>query len=218
MRTLDRIVKFDNRSRAFAAVEETGKLHSQHWHLEEVLDQGSEGACVGFSLTHNLLAHQFEPGRSPTSIAMRIYRLAKKVDEWAGESYSGTSVLAGCKVLKRKNVIRSYKWAFGLDDVLQVLALHGPLVLGIPWYESMYEPVDDMVSVGGNKVGGHAIFANGIDVENKTVTLHNSWGPDWGDRGEAEISWDDLGKLLSDEGEAVRLLMGTNRKEAVLDE
>lgn len=218
MRTLDRHPLFDPKSRDHRAIDETGPLRSHHWMLTQVLNQGSDGACVGFSLTHNLLAYQYPLGVPPKRMALRIYRLAKKIDEWPGEKYSGTSVLAGCKVLRRKGAITSYKWAFGLDDVLQVLAHHGPLVLGINWHESMYEAPDGVLTVDGAVAGGHAILANGINVEEETVTLHNSWGDAWGNGGEADISWLDLDRLLSDDGEAVRLIMGPQRTGAALDE
>lgn len=61
---------------------------------------------------------------------------------------------------------------------------------------------DGKVRVGGYLLGGHAIVAHGVSVTRRTVRLHNSWGPYWGINGEADISWDDLDRLLHEQGEA----------------
>jgi len=206
---LDRLVQFDDRSRGFRAAGPPAELAPAHWPCTEVLDQGREGACVGYSLTHGLLSEPIDiemRAHKMVPFARRVYRRAQRIDEWPGTNYEGTSVLAGCKVLRRANVIRRYEWCFGLDEVLQVLSNDGPVVLGIPWYDSMYEPVDGDLSIDGDLVGGHAILANGIDPDSQTVTLHNSWGPDWGIGGEAALSWTALDNLLSGQGEAVRLI------------
>jgi hypothetical protein len=206
---LGRLPEFDDRSRAFAAppAGPIRALQSAYWPCPEVLDQGTEGACVGYSLTHHLLADPIDlPMKYEQRMARRIYRRAKRVDQWPGEDYAGTSILAGCKILKRHGVVAGYRWAFGLADVVQVVAYDGPVVLGINWYESMYEPTGGRVEPEGRVAGGHAILCNGVDVDRETVTLHNSWGSGWGDRGEANLSWVHLDRLLREQGEAVRLV------------
>ncbi len=78
----------------------------------------------------------------------------------------------------------------------------GPCVLGVNWYEGMYSPDrDGFLHPTGAKVGGHAILATGVNVANRTVTLHNSWGKDWGTNGKAKLTWRDLGALLDQAGE-----------------
>jgi hypothetical protein len=209
---LGRLVEFDKRSRGFAAVDRGGfPMGSRHWECDWILDQGREGACVGFSLVHHLRATPIVWDRrtgipAATHAARRLYQNAKKVDKWPGENYSGTSILAGCRTLKRGGHISGYRWCFGYKDVLVAVAEQGPVVLGINWYESMYEPDRGRIEVAGEVAGGHAILCNGVDHLNRTVTLHNSWGPDWGDNGEAALSWDDLDLLLSQSGEAVSLV------------
>ena len=173
------------------------------WDNTVYLDQGTEGACVGFAWAHDLAGQPRAMEGITYRHALVIYNEAKKIDEWAGEEYEGTSVLAGAKVCRFNGWIQEYRWAFEFADVLKTLSYYGPIVLGIPWYEGMmYPDKDGNIKVSGSIVGGHAILATGIDVANRKVRLHNSWGPTWGDNGNAYISWDDLGTLLKQEGEA----------------
>lgn len=225
-RVVDRIPQFDERSRAFAAVSptDTRDFRSYTWRCDTYNDQGTEGACVGFSWSHDLAARP-KVVPADAEFALRIYRRARFIDPWPGEDYSGTSVLAGVKavqeVLNSNGVplIREYRWAFGIQDVLRVVGYMGPVVLGIDWYDSMYSPNEKhFINVSGEKVGGHAILANGvrivrknpllpakwdnIDLDKSFVRLHNSWGTEYGQGGDAFITVRDLDKLLQDGGEA----------------
>ncbi len=64
-------------------------------------DQGAEGACVGFAISRmmTLLNRRRYDG-------FRHYRESQKVDDWAGENYSGTSVRAGCDVARKQGMWR----------------------------------------------------------------------------------------------------------------
>lgn len=223
---LNRIPFFDERSREFRAVEglEEKPFRSYTWSCGIVLDQGSEGACVGFAWTHELAARPKVVVKD-TDFALGIYNRAKQIDYWPGEDYSGTSVLHGVKALqehvneKGQPLIREYRWAFGIQDVLRVVGYRGPVVLGINWFNNMYRPDStNFIYASGELAGGHAILANGvkivkiipdvsahwenIDLDKSYVRLHNSWGTDYGINGEAFISVRDLDKLLQDDGEA----------------
>lgn len=150
--------------------------------------------------------------------ARNLYRSAQKVDEWEGEAYSGTSVLAGAKVAKLGGFISGYRWAFSVSDVLDGLAFVGPVVLGVPWLESMYVTgPGGLVSVSGSRVGGHAIVATGFGVKDFRVSglvgrravqrefvvrWRNSWGSRYGVKGDGFIRLDDLALLLKQGGEA----------------
>jgi hypothetical protein len=137
-----------------------------------------------------------------TYMARLIYKEAQKIDPWPGETYEGTSVLAGAKIATSLGHYKEYRWAFGLQDLILALGYKGPAVLGINWYSSMYSPVNGIVKISGSVVGGHAILANGVSIPKQQVRLHNSWGPGWGNNGEAFISFADLGRLLNEGGEA----------------
>jgi hypothetical protein len=175
------------------------------WRQGTVLDQGSEGACVGFGWTAELLAKPSQPVKQPTAAvgenkALEIYRAAKAIDEWEGEDYSGTSVLAGAKIVKAAGYIGEYRWCFGITDVRDAVLISGPVVIGIPWYDEMYETrTSGLVNVGGTKVGGHCI----------TLTGYHPYGV----KGSGFIESHHLAALLEDGGEAC---VPMNRAESVV--
>jgi hypothetical protein len=223
---LDRIAEFDERSRLYRAVAdiEDRPLRSKQWECELNLDQGSEGACVGFAWTHELAAKPFTVERD-INFALAIYNRARQLDYWPGEDYSGTSVLAGIKAVQEiensrgNSLIKEYRWAFGTEEVIRTIGYKGPVVLGIEWHSSQYYPDENgRIWLNGDVVGGHAILAKGInlvwknpdgpktyvniDELNSLVTLHNSWGEDWGINGDAWFTVYELNYLLGQDGEA----------------
>src|SRR5213592_1612886 len=107
------------------------------------IDQGREGACVGFGFTNEALASPTRvrpPGNAsgPVKVeaanqwALKWYHLAQDRDEWPGSDYDGTSVNAGAKVAKEAGSVDSYRWANSLDDLRSALATEGPVPIGIP--------------------------------------------------------------------------------------
>lgn len=205
---LGRLVEFDERSRAFPirTLVAEKPWRSYTWRVGVWLDQGQEGACVGFSWAHELAARPRVVPVDP-SIAFGIYRRAQFLDQWPGESYSGTSVLAGAKAVEELGHMAEYRWAFGLEDLILALGYAGPAVLGIDWKEGMFAPeADGRIRPSGPVLGGHAILAYRIETPRVgrigKVWLHNSWGPGWGKGGDCYLTLDDLGELLDADGEA----------------
>ncbi|HMT01743.1 MAG TPA: hypothetical protein PKD00_00295 [Burkholderiales bacterium] len=211
---LGRIEEFDQRSLNFpiTTVLKTGVKRNRIWRCTENYDQGNIGACVAFSIAHELAATPVEVlGLKNNYIIEQIYWEAQKIDPWAGGAYpsaspkyEGTSVLAGVKIAQKLGYFEQYRWAFGLNDVLLGLSSSGPCVLGIKWYSNMSIPDSkNFITPTGQLQGGHAILARGVDWNNKHVILHNSWGKNWGDKGNCYIKFEDLELLLKDNGEAV---------------
>jgi hypothetical protein len=201
---LDRLIKFDPRSRAYPirATIDARKPRSYTWSCGVWLDQGQEGACTGFAVCHEAAARPCVVSVSE-DVARQVYYRARVLDEWPGENYEGSSVLAAVKAGQERGWYDEYRWAFGLEDLKLALGYKGPAVLGVYWYEGMTN-VDaaGFIRPTGQLVGGHAILANGISLKQKCVRLHNSWGKGWGRSGDCFISFDDLGVLLSQDGEA----------------
>ena len=213
---LDRLIQFDERSRSHPIRATVGgkPQRSYTWRCNQWFDQGREGACVAYALGHELAARPSEVQGLDDPWLMGVYHAAQKADPWPGgsypgasPSYSGTSVLAGVKVLHSQGWFKSYRWAFGLNDLILGVGYNGPAVIGIAWYEGMYSPdADGFIKPEGPVVGGHAILVRAVNVKDRLFTLRNSWGRDWGRDGDCLVSFDTMDRLLNEQGEAVFLM------------
>lgn len=228
-RVLDRLPSFDPRSRSFNVREvlDIPYARSYTWGCGVNLDQGPDGACVGFAWAQEAAAKPVPIG-TDYSTAMALYKAAQKIDEWPGEGYSGTSVLAGAKVAQQYGWLVEYRWAFTAPDRLSAISRKGPAVLGVNWYDGLFYPdAEGNVLVTGQVAGGHAILARAVrlvwqpgtlsaqkrskdwytflDRKASKVLLHNSWGPGWGGTdkgpGTAWISVEDFDRLMGEQGE-----------------
>jgi hypothetical protein len=201
---LDRLVEFDDRSWSYPvrALVTNKVARSYTWRCNTWLDQGTEGACVGFSWAHELAARPYE-WNVDAKLATGIFRRARVLDEWPGEDYDGTSVLAGAKAVLEKQWIDAYRWAFSLDDLVLAVSHEGPAILGIYWHAGMMEPDRyGWVRRAGGVVGGHAILCRGVNVSGQYFLLRNSWGQGWGANGDCKVRFSDMADLLADDGEA----------------
>lgn len=219
-RRLDRIVRFDDKSRNFpvTAMIDTTKPRSRTWRGGPVTDQGKEGACVGHGSTGELTASPVQVALSDANAyAYSLYHDCQHADPYPGcslgskcpiaptadtNNYGGTDVLVAMKMLTDRGFYSGYRWAFGLDDLILALGHVGPAVLGIPWHKGMYSAPGGILKVSGEQVGGHCILARGVSLSKKAILLRNSWGPSYGVGGDAWISFDDMGALLANSGEA----------------
>jgi hypothetical protein len=208
----------DERSRSFGVRQRltaSAPLTNVLFTTGPVLDQGTEGACVGFGSADaanvmTLLRSPGTPGLLDNGDALELYRLAQKLDEIPGESYTGTSVLGGMKAGLERGLWGGYLWAFGTRDIAQaLLQRHGPVVIGVPWFDGLYETGPrGVVRLGGALVGGHCLAVVGLQLTgpNGEPGVHfiwqNSWGPSYGDDGLGYIANRDLVTLLRQQGEA----------------
>jgi hypothetical protein len=188
-----------------AVIPDGAKLKSKHWKCQITLNQGKEGACTGFAVAQEAACEPHVVPRINNDIARSVYLEAKRIDRFAGEDYSGSTVTAAMKVGKQLGWYDEYRWATSVDDLALAIGHCGPAVLGIPMYRGMFKP--DMygyIGVGrGKQQGGHAILCNGYDKFMNAFTLHNSWGPKWGRRnGECFIHYDEMVKLFDRGGRA----------------
>ena len=219
---LARVEEFDERSRKYAIPYRESTRTTKWWQCSKHLDQGHEGSCVGHGVTHSLIAAPVERKKFAHSDAVTLYFEAQHLDKWPGGEYSGaplphysgTSVLAGCKAAKKEGYIESYRWGFGIADLISGIINNGPAVLGLPWYDGMSTPADNhYIHPGTKKRGGHCILCKGVVIDDDYDTgffiLHNSWGENWGNHGDCFISIPDMSYLLQNGGEAAWL---TQRK------
>lgn len=216
---LDRLVEFDERSRSFPirgalTPQQTAEPRSYTWSCKQYLDQRKQGACVAFAWEHELAARPvvvtYGTVETHEKLARERYWEMQRTDQWPGGSYpgadpvyEGTSVLAGAKVHTQLGTIREYRWAFGIDDLALAIGYKGPAVLGVNWYTGMFDTdADGFIHVTGQVEGGHSILCNAFNAKRRIFRVHNSWNQSWGVGGDAYLSWDDMEKLLKNDGEA----------------
>lgn len=213
----DRLPAFDERSLTYrirtALSPQQQTLVSRTWTAPRgtpVLDQGQEGQCVGYGITNELLWQPFPVKHVDGGFARdAIYWPAQRDDPWPGGSYpgatpiyEGTGVLYGIKAAAALGYYREYRWGTSeLETALGVGHL-GPAVIGIDWYEGMFTPnANGFIAPTGDKAGGHCILVTGVNARSGYYTLHNSWGPSWGNNGNCKIKRSDMATLLRADGE-----------------
>jgi hypothetical protein len=126
----------------------------------------------------------------------------------------GASVLGGAKAVQALGLIGEYRWAFSMYEVMAAIVNEGPVVIGIPWLEGMYQTrPSGLVEVTGRQVGGHCITLigyhpnmriTGEDASKRYEVFRwvNSWGTSYGKNGTGLIKVEDLARLLPNVGEA----------------
>ena len=206
---LGRLIEEDDRDYDYPLTSvlkpaEPGVTYRYWWAGGAWLNQGPTGTCVGHAW-----AHWVEDGpitHEGTIDPFNIYYEATQRDAWPGNDNGdlqfGTSVRAAVKYLKEATRVTEYRWAFTLQATVQTLLTAGPVVIGSWWYETMSRPDrEGNISVGGDRVGGHAYVLNGVNTERQIIRMKNSWGRGWGKNGYAYLTFDDVDRLIGERGE-----------------
>lgn len=216
-RTFDWAARFDPRSLNYraapgvTAMPKTGRI----WRHGPVLDQGQEGACVGYGCSGAVAAEPSSRAGVSDTYARNWYHRAQRLDEWPGEAYEGTSVLAGCLVGRERKLWTGFRWAKAPSELAAGIGRDelGPAIIGVQWSEQLYDvpasgllPAD--VKLDPNL--GHCVLLFGyapawsdcspelradLDaiglaraaelIRQPAFPLLNSWGESWGDGGVA---------------------------------
>lgn len=179
-----------------------------------ILDQGNTGTCEGHAWRDFLRCAPVQTKTGPS--AWDIYRGAVSLDPWTTNDaeaglpdndpglQGGTDTRSPAQWLTSKGRLKSYLWAFTLADTTAWLLRNGPVVLGINWYASMFTPdAQGVVRIlsGSALAGGHAILARGCDAKKGMVHCVNSWGSTWGKQGQFYIPYEDMERLIAEDGE-----------------
>jgi hypothetical protein len=210
-RPLGRHVEHDPQSRQYAAIGHLAQpdeqivsvLHKRH---APPYNQGDLGSCTGNAEAGLLMTDPYyAAGRNLTEKdAIKLYEKATRLDRIGGQyppDDTGSSGLAVMKAARSFGYISGYRHTFGLHDALKVIS-SVPAITGVGWYEGFDKPdPHGFVRISGSVRGGHEFEIVGLDTETKRVRACNSWGPDWGDGGFFEFSWDDFDRLLNEHGD-----------------
>lgn len=201
VRTFDYYPRLDPRNNQYL-VRDAPRAATPNWERSvwwtggAVLDQGREGACVGFGCSGEYGASPVR-GKISDELGMTIYRRAKEIDEWEGVDYDGTSVRAGMLVGREHGWWPGFRWGKNVAEILQGLQNWGPVVVGVEWREGMYDTDENgLVEVSGDVVGGHCLVITGYSRnyggKGRRFRWRNSWNLGYGKRGNGYISPDDL--------------------------
>ena len=78
-----------------------------------VKDQGQEGSCVGFGVTGFMEYLDWKQHGTRFDFSERwIYEWAKRLDEFPGENYEGTTIRAAMKALAKHGICREELWPY----------------------------------------------------------------------------------------------------------
>jgi hypothetical protein len=187
----------------------------------EILDQQSEGACTGFGLAAVINKLNYDRNSSVRVSTRMLYHMAKKFDEWPGESYDGSSCRGAIKGWYSMGVCSESKWPYqsgNQDTRLTVERAKDARNNTIGAYCRVAKNIVDM-HAAMNEVG--AVFVSAdvhvgwktsaikdgvIKQSNKIIGGHafaivgyneqgfwvqNSWGPSWGRDGLALWPYED---------------------------
>jgi hypothetical protein len=208
---LGRHVHLDARSLAYTVERDLGAMctpiKARHWpRVIPIQDQGQTGSCTGhagtsalgtaplWDLTGHTLLSARDNGEDEV-YALDLYEEATRNDPFPG-SYpptdTGSDGLTVAKVLRTRGTIGSYSHATSAQGLLVALQ-HGPVMLGLPWYNAFFTPdrdhFIDMKGWGRSGVaGGHEVLICGLDPNHRdaagsVLTVANSWSTSWGDAG-----------------------------------
>lgn len=181
------------------------------------LDQGNTPQCTAYSALHfledgSVTQFPLKPGAPPISNPVHIYNEAQKRDGFP-LPHDGSTIRAVMKVLTIKRLVTAYYWAWDLETLVDTVLHHSPVIVGTNWYRGMFYPdKDGIIKVAGANAGGHAYVINGVNVEKRLLRIKNSWGRDWGAKGRAWISFDDMARLI---GENAEVAIATERQRPI---
>lgn len=187
-----------------------------HQEVEPVFDQGNLGSCTANAALGCLVTAPFaKAGVTYTeNDAVELYKVETKLDDsQIPGNYppddTGSTGPWSMMALEQQGKIKSYHHTRSIFTALRLLS-HGPISIGVTWYNSMFDVVDQdgvkmiVVDEHSQVAGGHQVCVVGNSVEHQRVLIRNSWGTGWGDEGHAWLSWNDLDLLLHEGGDVVQ--------------
>jgi hypothetical protein len=231
-RHLGRHVEHDPRSLRYAhGVLPASAVKSVSWTRRiPILDQGDLGSCTGNAATGALGTDS--AGRTATgsvtistagaaashglftagahvldeTFAVALYSLATILDGVSGQyppTDTGSTGIGVAKALQALGLASSYTHAFSIAALNSALQA-GPVLIGINWYQSMFDPRSDgqiVVDTKSGLAGGHELELNAFDASTGEYQVPNSWAESWGVDGCGYFTTTALTTLLGQQGD-----------------
>lgn len=211
---LGRNVAHDDRSRAFTGpLVGTGTTLATVFHRQydpTPMPNQVIGNCTGCAemMMANTVGNRRVGKVLTMAQADRCYFRATEIDGFDGTmppEDTGSDGLHAAKASVEQGVGSSYRWYFGIDQVLRGLQLL-PIAVGTVWLNRMFDPDPrtHVVSVDQSDevAGGHEWLLTGYDARTRLVTGKCWWGPDFGYRGRFKTAVEGLEWLLGQDGDA----------------
>ncbi len=150
--------------------------------VPEILDQGSEGACTGFALAALIqFLRRQRKIRSPEVSPRMLYEMARRYDEWPGESYEGSSARGAMKGWVAHGVCSRAAWPDalrGYGHFTQDRANEARDVPGGAYFRVDHRNVRDM----------HAALAD-VGILYVTLMVHAGWNDPKSERKRINREW-----------------------------
>jgi hypothetical protein len=191
-----------------------------------ILDQKSEGACTGFAVAAAINILNQRAGRNIVVSARMLYEMAKRNDEWPGESYDGSSLRGAIHGWKNMGVCEDTMWPYYtgatkgsltiekaknarnntigayyrlkpvISDFHAALNETGVIAVSAKVHKGWDYAKDGIIKHYEKTDGGHAFII--VGYSDKGFWIQNSWGKGWGDNGVALWSYEDWVKNITD--------------------
>lgn len=229
---LGRHIEHDPRSLRYAhGVLPKSAIKSVTWTRRiPILDQGDLGSCTGNAATGALGTDSAgrTAGTSVTisaagaaashglftagshaldeKFAVALYSLATIIDGVSGQyppTDTGSSGIGVAKALKALGLATGYTHAFSIAALNSALQT-GPVLIGINWYQSMFDPKTDgqiVVDTTSPLDGGHELELSRYDAITGEYEIDNSWNESWGVNGRGYFTTANLTTLLGLQGD-----------------
>jgi len=190
---LDRVPYFPESNRAYTVerlmteVPQNAPRATRSWKPGPGMDQGLEGQCVLYGMTHrrNSAPKRLKPAHTDQQAMALAYHDVQHLDPWpgcdwgsqcpreAGPDYGGTSVHSGMVYGRDHGWWSSFWWVGAgsgdaIGDVVRGNRAVGGVVYGLPWLESMFSPhPSGLVEVdrASAQSGGHCVYSPAVRLK-----------------------------------------------------
>lgn len=157
--------------------------------MPPVLDQGETPECVAFS---SACVKTWEDYKDQGRVVLDPHAFFKSI----GGDSDGAQIVWALRYMLANGyppdeashrIAAYYSVPRQVDAIKAALMDFGPLLMGTPWYESWFHPVNGVLPDPDSVAGGHAIAVYGWSPEG--LLLRNSWGSTFGLFGDCILPW-----------------------------